>query len=57
MGPFLVSETVDSISQFTSKARKPKELARMGGSLFFKAEVPGSSFLSHLPKEFSFRLT
>ena len=29
----------------------------MGGSLFFKAEVPGSSLLGHLPKEFSLRLT
>ena len=29
----------------------------MGGSLFFKAEVLGSSLLSHLPKEFSLRLT
>ena len=27
-------------------------MARMGGSLLFKAEVPGSSPLSHLPKEF-----
>ena len=25
----------------------------MGGSLFYKAEVPGSSLLGHLPKEFS----
>ena len=33
------------------------ELARMGGSLLSKAEVPGSSLLGHLPKEFSFRLT
>ena len=29
----------------------------MGGSLFSKAEVPGSSLLGHLPKEFSLRLT
>ena len=29
----------------------------MDGSLFFKAEVPDSSLLSHLPKEFSLRLT
>ena len=29
----------------------------MGGSLFFKAEVSGSSFLGHLSKEFSLRLT
>ena len=33
------------------------ELTRMGGSLFFKAEVLGSSLLSHLPKKFSLRLT
>ena len=25
----------------------------MGGSLFSKVEVPGSSLLGHLPKEFS----
>ena len=30
---------------------------RMGGSLLFKAEVPGSSLLGHLSKEFSLRLT
>ena len=24
----------------------------MGGSLLFKAEIPGSSLLGHLPKEF-----
>ena len=36
---------------------KLKELARMGGSLLSKAEVPGSSLLGHLPKEFSLRLT
>ena len=35
----------------------PKELARMGGSLLSKTEVPGSSLLGHLPKEFSLRLT
>ena len=29
----------------------------MDGSLLFKAEVPGSSLLGHLPKEFSLRLT
>ena len=29
----------------------------MDGSLFFKAEVPGSSLLGHLLKEFSLRLT
>ena len=29
----------------------------MGGSLLFKAEVPGSSLMDHLPKEFSLRLT
>ena len=29
----------------------------MGGSLLSKAEVPGSSLLGHLPKEFSLRLT
>ena len=29
----------------------------MGGSFLFKAEVPGSSLLGHLPKEFSLRLT
>ena len=29
----------------------------MGESLFFKAEVPGSSLLDHLPKEFFLRLT
>ena len=29
----------------------------MGGSLLFKTEVPGSSLLGHLPKEFSLRLT
>ena len=29
----------------------------MGGYLFFKAEVPGSSLLGHLSKEFSLRLT
>ena len=29
----------------------------MGGSLLSKAEVPGSSLLSHLSKEFSLRLT
>ena len=29
----------------------------MGGSLFSKAEVPGSNLLGHLPKEFSLRLT
>ena len=29
----------------------------MGGSLFFKAKVSGSSLLGHLPKEFSLRLT
>ena len=29
----------------------------MGGSLLFKAEVPGSSLLDHLPKEFSLCLT
>ena len=29
----------------------------MGGSLLFKAEVPSSSLLGHLPKEFSLRLT
>ena len=28
----------------------------MGGSLLFKGEVPGSSLLGHLPKEFSLRL-
>ena len=33
------------------------ELARMGESLLFKAEVPGSSLLGHLSKEFSLRLT
>ena len=36
---------------------KPKKLARMGGSLLSKAEVPGSSLPGHLPKEFSLRLT
>ena len=29
----------------------------MGGSLLSKAEVPGSSLLGHLPKEFSLCLT
>ena len=29
----------------------------MGGSLLFKSEVPDSSLLDHLPKEFSLRLT
>ena len=29
----------------------------MDGSLFFKAEVPGSSLLRHLPKEFFLHLT
>ena len=29
----------------------------MGGSLLSKGEVPGSSLLGHLPKEFSLRLT
>ena len=29
----------------------------MGESLLSKAEVPGSSLLGHLPKEFSLRLT
>ena len=29
----------------------------MGGSLLSKAEVPGSSLLGHLPKEFSLPLT
>ena len=29
----------------------------MGGSLLSKAEVPDSSLLGHLPKEFSLRLT
>ena len=29
----------------------------MGGYLFFKVEVPDSSLLGHLPKEFSLRLT
>ena len=29
----------------------------MGGSLLSKAEVPGSSLLGHLSKEFSLRLT
>ena len=29
----------------------------MGGSLLFKAEVPSSSLLDHLPKEFFLRLT
>ena len=29
----------------------------MGGSLLFKAEVPGSSLLDHLLKEFFLRLT
>ena len=29
----------------------------MGGSLLSKVEVPGSSLLGHLPKEFSLRLT
>ena len=29
----------------------------MGGSLLSKVEVSGSSFLGHLPKEFSLRLT
>ena len=29
----------------------------MSGYLFSKAEVPGSSLLDHLPKEFSLRLT
>ena len=29
----------------------------MDGSLLFKAEVPGSSLLGHLSKEFSLRLT
>ena len=29
----------------------------MGGSLLFKVEVPGSSLLGHIPKEFSLRLT
>ena len=29
----------------------------MGGSLLSKAEVPGSSLLDHLPKEFFLRLT
>ena len=28
----------------------------MGGSLLSKAEIPGSSLLGHLPKEFSLRL-
>ena len=36
---------------------KPNELARMGGSLLSKAEVPGSNLLGQLPKEFSFPLT
>ena len=29
----------------------------MSGSLLFKTEVPGSSLLDHLPKEFSLRFT
>ena len=31
--------------------------SRTGGSLLSKTEVPGSSLLGHLPKEFSLRLT
>ena len=36
---------------------EPKELVRMGWSLLSKGEVPGSSLLGHLPKEFSLHLT
>ena len=54
---YVRSMTNNLINNKIKKNFKPNELAQMGGFLLSKAEVPGSSLLGHLPKEFSLRLT